>query len=227
VEDNEIGYVLRVGCAFVADAAPGVRMRADQLVARFTRPESWRIRSVTGSKGERRYAWAWIATTSARHFLLVRKHLETGELAYHCCYIPPERPIQLMTLVRVACLCRPVEEGFEFGKDHLDSTIHKSGYTALSRAHRAHPGRPRRLLRDCRLGENPKHHNRSCHHTGRTATRRSRTDRTHCRRDQTPIQPGHPPHPACKPSARWHHHRPDSADKPDQPNKIKVRLPYQ
>jgi hypothetical protein len=32
-----------------------------------------------GSKGQRWYAWAWIATTSPRHHLLVRRHLRTGD----------------------------------------------------------------------------------------------------------------------------------------------------
>lgn len=127
LQDNEIGYVLRVGCAFRVEATPGNKLRADDLVARFTGPDpgpgsgpdSWQICSVTGSKGERAYAWAWIATTSPRHFLLIRKHLTTGELAHHYCYIPPDQPITLMTLVRVACLRWPVEEDFEFGKDHF------------------------------------------------------------------------------------------------------------
>jgi SRSO17 transposase len=139
LQDNEIGYVLRVGCAFHVEAAPGHKLRAEDLVARFTGPDpapdsgsdsgsdsgpdsgpdSWQICSVAGSKGERAYAWAWIATTSPRHFLLVRKHLTTEELAYHYCYIPPGQPITLMTLVRVACLRWPVEEDFEFGKDHF------------------------------------------------------------------------------------------------------------
>jgi SRSO17 transposase len=134
LEDNEIGYVLRVGCAFHATVAPGVKARADELVARFTVPESWQICSVAGSKGERAYAWAWISTTSARHYLLVRKHLATGELAYHYCYLPPDRPVQMMTLVRVACLRWPVEEDFEFGKDHfgLDHSQVRL-YTALLR----------------------------------------------------------------------------------------------
>lgn len=134
LEDNEVGYVLRVGCAFHVEAATGLKIRADELVARFTVPESWQICSVAGSKGERRYAWAWISTTSPRHFLLIRKHLTTGELAYHYCYIPPGRPIQMMTLVRVACLRWPVEEDFEFGKDHfgLDHSQVRL-YTALLR----------------------------------------------------------------------------------------------
>ncbi len=89
---------------------------------------------MTGSKGERAYAWAWLATTSPRHFLLIRKHLRTGELAYHYCHVPAGRPVTLMTLVRVACLRWPVEEGFEFGKDHfgLDHSQVRL-YTALLR----------------------------------------------------------------------------------------------
>jgi hypothetical protein len=31
-------------------------------------------------------------TTSPRHFLLIRKHLHTGELAYHYCWVPPGTP---------------------------------------------------------------------------------------------------------------------------------------
>src|SRR5439155_19189781 len=62
------------------------------------------------------------------------KHRDTGELAYHYCYTPPSRPTTLMTLVRVACLRWPVEEGFEFGKDHfgLDHSQVRT-YTALLR----------------------------------------------------------------------------------------------
>jgi SRSO17 transposase len=119
LEDNGIGYVVRVGCAFGVDAATGLRIRADELARRHLLPESWQICSVSGSKGEREYAWAWVATTSSRHFLLIRRHLDTGELAYHYCYIPPTEPIQFMTLVRVACLRWPVEEDFEFGKDQF------------------------------------------------------------------------------------------------------------
>jgi SRSO17 transposase len=121
--DNGIGYVMRVGCAFTVEVRPGQRMRADAAVAahlsgrRYAR--CWQVRSVTGSKGERAYAWAWLATTSPRDFLLIRKHLRTGELAYHHCHVPAGRAATLMTLVQVACLRWPVEEGFEFGKDHF------------------------------------------------------------------------------------------------------------
>jgi SRSO17 transposase len=138
LEDNGIGYVMRVGCAFTMAMPSGRRLRADAVVAgHLTKPghrRRWQVCSVTGSKGERAYAWAWVATASPRHYLLIRKHLSTGELAYHYCYLPPGRPATLMTLVQVACLRWPVEEGFEFGKDHfgLDHAQVRL-YTALLR----------------------------------------------------------------------------------------------
>jgi SRSO17 transposase len=138
LESNRIGYVMRVGCAFTIELSTGERMRADAAVTTHLtgrkHQQGWQVCSVTGSKGERAYAWAWLATTSSRHFLLIRKHLQTGELAYHYCHIPAGRPVTLMTLVRVACLRWPVEEGFEFGKDHfgLDHSQVRL-YTALLR----------------------------------------------------------------------------------------------
>jgi SRSO17 transposase len=138
VEDNGIGYVMRVGCAFTLELPTGERIRADAAVTTHLSGRKhrrlWQVCSVTGSKGERAYAWAWIATTSPQHFLLIRKHVQTGELAYHYCHIPVGRPVTLMTLVRVACLRWPVEEGFEFGKDHfgLDHSQVRL-YTALLR----------------------------------------------------------------------------------------------
>ncbi len=138
LEDNGIGYVMRVGCAFQVELRAGNRMRADAAVtthlAGRKHQRRWQVCSVTGSKGERAYAWAWLATTSAQHFLLIRKHLQTDELAFHYCHIPAGRPITLMALVRVACLRWPVEEGFEFGKDHfgLDHSQVRL-YTALLR----------------------------------------------------------------------------------------------
>lgn len=138
LESNKIGYVMRVGCAFTFEPRPGQRIRADTAVTTHLSGRKnrrrWQVCSVTGSKGERAYAWAWLATTSPHHFLLIRKHLRTGELAYHYCHIPAGQPATLMTLVRVACLRWPVEEGFEFGKDHfgLDHSQVRL-YTALLR----------------------------------------------------------------------------------------------
>lgn len=115
LEDHDVGYVLRVGKAFHVDLAPGVKLRADQaIIKHLTDQRSWQLVGVPGSKGQRLYAWAWIATTSPRHFLLIRKHLTSGELAYHYCHVPEGRPISFTTLVQVACLRWPVEEDFEW-----------------------------------------------------------------------------------------------------------------
>jgi SRSO17 transposase len=135
LEDHGIGYVLRVGKAFHVELAAGVKLRADQVAdAHLADQASWQVIGVPGSKGQRLYAWAWIGTTSARHFLLVRKHLATGELAYHYCHVPPGQPVILATLIQVACLRWPVEEDFEFGKDSfgLDHSQVRR-YTALAR----------------------------------------------------------------------------------------------
>lgn len=134
-EDHGIGYVLRVGRAFHTDLAAGIRLRADAVAdTLLSTPHTWQIRAVAGSKGDRRYAWAWIATASPHHFLLLRKHLQTGEIAYHYCHVPPGRTAPLITLVRVACLRWPVEEAFGVGKDHfgLDHSQVRL-YTALAR----------------------------------------------------------------------------------------------
>jgi hypothetical protein len=55
----------------------------------------WEVRSAgAGSKGERWYAWAWLATASPRHHLLIRRHLKTGELAFHHCAASTARSAQ-------------------------------------------------------------------------------------------------------------------------------------
>jgi len=131
--DNEIGYVLRVGCAFTVEMSAGRRLRADAVVARhLAKPghrRRWQVCSVTGSKGERAYAWAWLATTSPRHFLLIRKHLQTGELAYHYCHVPVGRPITLMTsCVSHACAGQS-RKGSSSAKTTSDSTTPKSAST--------------------------------------------------------------------------------------------------
>lgn len=135
LEEHHVGYVLRVGKAFYVELAAGVKIRADQAVAQHLAAQAlWQVVGVPGSKGQRLYAWSWIGTTSPRHFLLIRKHLTSGELAYHYCYVPPGRPVSLTTLIRVACLRWPVEEDFEFGKDcfGLDHSQVRL-YTALAR----------------------------------------------------------------------------------------------
>jgi hypothetical protein len=53
----------------------------------------------------------------AGHSLLARRHLKTGELAFHYCYVPEGQPCGKARLIRAAGLRWPVEEDFGLGKD--------------------------------------------------------------------------------------------------------------
>ncbi|HEY3611562.1 MAG TPA: hypothetical protein VGL06_28970 [Pseudonocardiaceae bacterium] len=92
LQDNGVGYVMRVGCAFHVQLAPESSARADEVVARYVGTDAWQICSVAGSKGERRYAWVWIATTSPSITCSSAKNLVTGELAFHYCFVPGDSP---------------------------------------------------------------------------------------------------------------------------------------
>ena len=82
--------MLRVASSFVTTIAPGTKVTCADAVRRMVKDcRRIEVRSTgKGSKGERCYAWAWIATASPRHHLPVRRHLKTGELAFHYCYVP-------------------------------------------------------------------------------------------------------------------------------------------
>ena len=69
-----------------------------------------------------------------RHHLLIRRHLSTGELAFHYCFVPEGQPVSKARLIRAAGLRWPVEEAFEFGKDcfGLDQSQVRL-YTAIAR----------------------------------------------------------------------------------------------
>ena len=134
-EDHGQAYVLRVPSSFRLTLASGVTLTCKQAAARLGRGRGWEVRSAgTGSKGHRWYAWAWLATASARHHLLIRRHLTTGELAFCYCYLPEGQPASPSRPVRAAGLRWPCEEDFEFGKDcfGLDQSQVRL-YTAIAR----------------------------------------------------------------------------------------------
>jgi SRSO17 transposase len=112
-------YVLRVPSNFMLTLAAGTKMTCAEAVKALLKDKRrWEVRSAgSGSKGERWYAWAWLATASPRHHLLIRRHLKTGELAFHYCYVPGGQILTKARLIRAAALRWPVEEDFEFSKD--------------------------------------------------------------------------------------------------------------
>jgi SRSO17 transposase len=133
--DRNLGYVLEVPSSYRVALPHRGTLRADHA-ARLVPADGWNHRSAgPGTKGERTYQWAWIATTSPRHHLLIRRDLhDPTDLAYFHTYTPPDRPATLTTLVRVAGMRWPVEEDFrtgkgDFGLDHSQVRL----YTALTR----------------------------------------------------------------------------------------------
>ncbi|MEU7865116.1 IS701 family transposase, partial [Nonomuraea sp. NPDC049141] len=118
LEEHGQAYVLRIRATFTLTLDAGTRLTCEQAVATYLKQKRrWVIRSAgDGSKGERTYAWAWIATASPAHFLLIRKHRTTGELAFYYCFVPDGQPVTLPRLIAAAGLRWPVEESFEAGK---------------------------------------------------------------------------------------------------------------
>jgi len=121
LEERGQAYVLRVASSFQVTLAAGMTMPCAQAVKMLLEdPRRWEVRSAgKGSKGERWYAWALIATASPRRCLLIRRHIKTGELAFHYCYAPDGQLLARTRLIRAAGLRWAVEEGFEFGKDYF------------------------------------------------------------------------------------------------------------
>lgn len=118
LEREEQAYVLRVAKSFRVTMRDGTILTCEDAVKKLLKSKRrWESRSAgRGSKGERWYAWAWLGTASSRHSVLVRRHLNTGELAFHYCYVPEGQLMTKARLIRAAGLRWPVEEEFEFGK---------------------------------------------------------------------------------------------------------------
>ncbi len=110
-------YVLRVPSNFTLTLAAGTKLTcAEAVTALLRHKRRWEVRSAgKGSKGQRWYAWAWIATASPRHHLLIRRHLKAGDLAFCYCWVPDGQVLTKARLIRAAGLRWPVEEDFEFG----------------------------------------------------------------------------------------------------------------
>jgi SRSO17 transposase len=119
-EQHQTGYVFGVPCSFTLTLTSGRRVRADQAL-KLVPTKAWNLASCgAGSKGDRTYQWAWIATTSQHHHLVVRRNLtDPTDVAFFYAYVPANRPVTLSTLVAIAGRRWPVEEDFQVGKDQF------------------------------------------------------------------------------------------------------------
>jgi len=133
-EARGIGYVFAVGCDFTLTTSGYQAMRADQALE-LVEPGGWNRRSAgAGSKGPRYCDWAWIATASRRHHLLIRRSISTGELAHYYAFVPEHYVCSLTDLVKVAGARWAVEDDFQDSKQvtALDGTQVR-GYRAWKR----------------------------------------------------------------------------------------------
>ena len=135
LEDQRTGYVLKIPCSFRVTLPTGQKIRADHS-ARLAPAAAWQTASAGhGSKGERDYGWAWLATASARHHLVIRRSLtDPADQAYFYCHVPAGRACSFTTLIRIAGRRWQVEEDFRLGKSGFglaDSQVRH--YTPLTR----------------------------------------------------------------------------------------------
>jgi SRSO17 transposase len=117
-----MGYVLAVAKSHRVTACPAIGpQRVDQVTAMLTARAWNRYSAGDGAKGLREYEWACVSITppddeqDGHHWLLVRRSLTHGELAFYRCFSPT--PVGLPTLVRVAGTRWCVETCFQTGKN--------------------------------------------------------------------------------------------------------------
>ena len=124
-EQRGVGYVFAVGADFRITTSGSVTMRADQAIG-LVEARGWNRRSCgNGAKGRRLYDWAWIATASPRHQLLIRRKIsDPSEAAYYIAYVPAHYVCSLTDLVRVAGTRWAIEDDFQDAKQAvgLDQT---------------------------------------------------------------------------------------------------------
>jgi len=125
LEEHDLAYVLAVKATqplWAAGEHGPAELPARELVARLPAGAWRRLSAGDGAKGPRVYDWARVALTRpgwpGRGFwLLVRRRLSDGELAFYACFGPARTT--LAELVRVAGARWAVEECFQTAKDQV------------------------------------------------------------------------------------------------------------
>ena len=125
-ENDQKGYVVTVPVNFTV-TLPSGRKTTVAAVARLIPAPAWETRSCgRGCKGHRDYEWAWAATSSPRHWVLIRRSLpDPSDLAFFYCHAPQGRPVSLPVLIRVAGKRWPAEECFQQGKGQAGLDQHQ------------------------------------------------------------------------------------------------------
>jgi SRSO17 transposase len=117
LEDNQIPYVMAVPKTTRFTAATGNTTQIDKAAKRLRR-NAWQRRACgIGSKGYRVYDWALIDSTDTTHQYMIRRNIESGELAFYRCYNPNRA--KFGELVAVAGARWPIEECFGSSKNEV------------------------------------------------------------------------------------------------------------
>jgi SRSO17 transposase len=111
-EQDGKGYAFAVPVNFQV-RLPSGRKAAVASLARLAPRTAWEMRSCRpGCKGHRDYDWAWAATASPRHWLLIRRSLsDPSDLAFFYCHVPAGCPLSLSLLIKICGQRWPVEIG--------------------------------------------------------------------------------------------------------------------
>jgi SRSO17 transposase len=130
LEARQLPYVLAVKRTEPLTLPSGPPVPAARLVERIPSACWLRVSAGHGAKGRRWYAWSHLpldstgAPTGWQRWLLARRSLTTGKLAYYVCAGPAGLP--LVALVQVAGTRWRVEEAFQAGKGCAAWTSTKS-----------------------------------------------------------------------------------------------------
>jgi SRSO17 transposase len=130
LQTRGMGYVLAVARSHRVNACPAIgAQRADQVTATLPTRAWNRYGAGDGAKGFREYDWAWVTITppedetAGQHWLLVRRSLSDGELAFYRCWSPT--PVGLPALVRVAGTRWCIETCFQTAKSAVGLDEHQ------------------------------------------------------------------------------------------------------
>jgi SRSO17 transposase len=125
-EDAGKGYVFAVPVNFKVSPGSGRKATVASL-ARLIPATAWETRSCgPGCKGHRDYEWAWAATCSPQHWVLIRRSLsDPSDLAFFYCHAPAGRPVSLSALIAVAGKRWPVEECHQQAKGQAGFDQHQ------------------------------------------------------------------------------------------------------
>src|SRR6266540_4054943 len=108
LQARSIGYVLAVACDHPVVAA-GDTYRADALLGGVPARAWQQISCGNGAKGHRYYDWAFIrldhdpasGQQHGQHWLLIRRHRKTRELAFYRCWTPHPTPLAFLVVAAV------------------------------------------------------------------------------------------------------------------------------